>query len=133
MPLAGTCRSSEHVGPPGIRALCGQLLREDELCKSVEYCADSIEIRDESGDRLDVLPCAECPKERLEEEMRGPAGQLLRAAFDLEFDLDTGLALSLDEIGAAEYAALRVIKQERAQRQEELDDAENERRTRSRH
>jgi len=51
--------------------------------------------------------------------MQGWRGQLIRRAADIRFALDVGLRMTLDEIQADEFVALRVIKAEVDQQAEE--------------
>ncbi len=98
---------------PTLRFIVRQMLERDDLC-DISACERSIDIRDGAGDLTGREPCIECPRERLEADMRGPAGMLIRAAFDLEFAAEMKIGASAGEVAADEFAALKVIKQERA-------------------
>jgi len=58
--------------------------------------------------------------------MQSAVGARMRAAFDLDFALGKRIHISLDDIGALEFRALKVIELERKRYQEE----EEERRQR---
>lgn len=61
----------------------------------------------------DETPCADCPRPKLDAALSGVLGELLGRALDLEFALQKGITVTLDEIYADEFAALRVIGSER--------------------
>jgi hypothetical protein len=59
---------------------------------------------------------------RLETALDSAIGARMRAAFDLDFALGKRIHISLDEIGALEFRALKVIELERRQWQEEQEE-----------
>lgn len=56
---------------------------------------------------------------QLDKESESNAGELLRRALDLEFALDAGVRMGLDEIPADEFVALRIIREERSKLEKE--------------
>jgi len=93
---------------PSLRFLARWLVRREELCSSPRLCNDHPSIHAD-----------DCPAALLEEAMQGWRGQLIRRAADIRFALDVGLRMTLDEIQADEFVALRVIKAEVDQQAEE--------------
>ena len=51
--------------------------------------------------------------------MAGPEGRLVQRASDLSWDLEAGLATSLDEILAEDYHLMRLLRSERDRWQNE--------------
>jgi len=93
---------------PSLRFLARWLVRREELCSSPRLCSDDPSVHAE-----------DCPATLLEQALEGWRGQLIRRATDLRFALEAGIRLSLDEIQADEFVALRVIKAELDQHAEE--------------
>lgn len=67
----------------------------------------------------DPNPCAGCQREALSRAMSGPAGRLVRAGFELQFDLAERVTRRIDEIPADEFRVFRVIRQEQERLKEE--------------
>lgn len=78
-------------------------LRREKLCPGEAICSDSGEGH-----------AADCDLIRLEDEMRGPHGQLIRQAADLSFDLEAGFFVDRGEVAADVYRAFRILREERA-------------------
>lgn len=93
-----------------MRFLVYWALRREELC-DVNLCPDS----PDNGGR-----CDKCPLDRLDVAQNSELGQLLRRALDLEFALKSGVAISLGEIAADEFWALKIIREEQNKLEQEL-------------
>ena len=93
---------------PSLRFLARWLVRREELCRSPRLCNDHPSVHAE-----------DCPAGLLEHALEGWRGQLIRRAADLRFALDVGVRMTLDEIQADEFVALKAIKAEQEQYLEE--------------
>ena len=102
--------TEEWPDRPSLRFLVHWALRREELC-DVKLCPDS----PDDGSR-----CEKCPLDRLDAAQHSEPGQLLRQALDLEYALKSGVTISLSEIAADEFWALRVLQEERDKRDLEL-------------
>jgi hypothetical protein len=67
----------------------------------------------------DSARCEECPLTLLEDYLGSPAGQLIRAVIDLDFALQAGVTISLQEISLPEFLRLRMLSDERNKFHEE--------------
>jgi len=63
--------------------------------------------------------CDHCPLDRLDAAANSEPGLLLQRALELEYALKAGVTVSLDEIAADEFWAIRVINKERERRERE--------------
>lgn len=86
-----------------------QDLRKDQLC-DITLCHDS------PGDGV---RCSHCPLTKLEVAHFSTVGQVLQRALNKRAQLNAGLMLSLDDIGADETYALLIIDEERKLFEEE--------------
>jgi len=93
---------------PSLRFLARWLARREELCSSPRLCNDDPSVHAE-----------DCPATLLEQALEGWRGQLIRRAADLRFALDVGVRMTLEEIQADEFVALKAIKAEQEQYLEE--------------
>ena len=93
---------------PSLRFLARCLVRRQELCSSPRLCNDHPSVHAE-----------DCPASLLAQALEGWRGQLIRRAADIRFALDVGVCLTLDEIQADEFVALKAIKAEQEQYLEE--------------
>ena len=100
--------NGEWPEQPSLRFLIHWALRE-ELCDP-DLCPDA----PEAGGR-----CDHCPLDRLDAAANSEPGLLLQRAVEMEYALKAGVTVSLEEIGADEFWAMRVIKEERECRERE--------------
>lgn len=61
----------------------------------------------------DSLPCDECPLALLDEYLTKPEGKLIGQTIDLDFALQAGVTVSLNEISYPEFLLLRFLNEER--------------------
>jgi hypothetical protein len=62
----------------------------------------------------DLEPCASCPAERIDAEVKCTrAGELLRAVLDIDFSRQAGIQLAGDDLTAEEFHVLKMIFAER--------------------
>lgn len=82
----------------------------------------------------DGVPCESCGRELLDSSMASSrAGELLRAAVDLDFARTAGITLGADDVTCEEFTCLKIMASERAKYEEEIREAqrrEDERRRR---
>ena len=62
---------------------------------------------------LDSPRCEECPLSLLEDYLGSAAGQLIQQTIDLDFALQAGVSIGLDEITYPEFLRLRLLTEER--------------------
>jgi hypothetical protein len=60
-----------------------------------------------------ALPCEGCPEQGLSSYLESPGGQLISLVIDLDFALQTGVAIKLNEIPYPEFLLLRQLMEER--------------------
>ncbi len=101
--------SGEWPEQPSLRFLIHWALRREELCDP-SLCPDA----PDDGGR-----CDHCPLDRLDAAAHSEPGTLLQRALELEYALKAGVSISLDEIAADEFRAMRVIAEERERRDAE--------------
>jgi hypothetical protein len=94
------------------------MLRRDQLCPGPGEC--SYVLMEDPLATADSPRCEDCPLSLLEDYLGSPAGQLIRAAIDLDFALQAGVSISLKEITYAEFLLLRSLTEERNRFHEEL-------------
>lgn len=75
--------------------------------------------------------CPGCWLTRIEDLDRGEYGQLVRDAIELEFALQAGVTVTLDEITADQICVLKLLAEERGKHDKE--EAEREQRQRGQH
>jgi hypothetical protein len=63
----------------------------------------------------ETLPCEACPAEKLEELIQGPYGQGIPAVLDLDFALQSGISITLEQLNYREFRLLRHLTDERNQ------------------
>jgi hypothetical protein len=61
----------------------------------------------------DTPRCEECPLSLLEDYLGSAAGQLIQQTIDLDFALQAGVSIGLDEITYPEFLRLRLLTEER--------------------
>ena len=101
--------NGEWPEQPSLRFLIHWALRREELCDP-GLCPDA----PDDGGR-----CDHCPLDRLDGAANSEPGLLLQRALELEYALKAGVTVSLDEIAADEFWAMRVIQEERECRERE--------------
>jgi len=101
--------NGEWPAQPSLRFLIHWALRREELCDP-GLCPDA----PDDGGR-----CDHCPLDRLDAAANSEPGSLLQRALELEYALKAGVTVSLDEIAADEFWAMRVIQEERECRERE--------------
>jgi hypothetical protein len=88
------------------------MLRRDQLCPGAAQCP-----------YVPVMPspqpCDECPVLLLDEYLASRAGQAILATIDLDFALQAGVTVSLNEITFPEFLRLRLLSEERNKFHEE--------------
>jgi hypothetical protein len=102
---------------PSPRFIFHRMMRRDQLCPGPEVCP--YVLMDNPRPGPDPAPCAECPKELLDEYLRSTAGRLIANAIDLDFALQAGVTITLAEISYPEFLLLRYLAEERNKYQEE--------------
>jgi hypothetical protein len=60
-----------------------------------------------------ALPCEGCPEQALSDYLGSPGGQLISAVVDLDYALQAGVAVRLDEIPYTAFVLLRQLSEER--------------------
>jgi hypothetical protein len=61
----------------------------------------------------DSLPCLDCPKAGLDDYLATPMGRRILSAFDLDFALQVGFTITLDEVSYWEFCFLKILAGER--------------------
>lgn len=93
-----------------MRFLVYWALRRDEICSDPKICPHS-----EDG----VAHGSECDVARIEElSAESAAGELLRRVDEIEFAIKAGFTMTLSDVTAEEFAALRMVQLERDRWQE---------------
>lgn len=95
---------------PSLCFLVHWSLRRADLCDP-KLCPDSPD---------DGRRCDHCPLDRLDAASHSESGALLQRALHLEEALEADLTITLDEIAADEFWAVRVIREERNKWDREL-------------
>lgn len=68
---------------------------------------------EDPGAGRDALPCAECPEQRLNEYLETAAGRVIYGILDLDFAIQAGIRVSLDQIPYPDFILLRQLADER--------------------
>jgi len=61
----------------------------------------------------DALPCPFCPEQCLSDYLESPGGRLISVVLDLDYAIQAGIAVRLDEISYLEFLLLRQLTEER--------------------
>jgi hypothetical protein len=93
------------------------MLREKALCPSPPECPEVLMEDPLAGP--EALPCTGCPQTLLQEYLASPGGQLISTVIDLDFAIQAGIQVSLDQIPYPEFLLLRQLAEERNKHQEE--------------
>lgn len=116
-------RWPEH---PSFRFLIHRLLRREQLCPQPIHCAEA-QIEDPFAAPDERQPCGECPLALLNSATSDRMG-LFQAVIDLDFAVERGLRVGLDEISYLEFGLMRILAEERRA----FDDEESEKKRRGR-
>jgi hypothetical protein len=93
-------------------------LRRDDLCPGAEECPDVLMANPFAN--AESSRCEECPLALLENHLATPAGQLIQRTLDLDFALQAGVTVTLQDITYLEFLMLRFFVQERNRYQAEV-------------
>jgi hypothetical protein len=77
-------------------------------------------------------PCPECPLVRLDEYLTTDSGRWIMAVMDLDFAIQNGFTVTLDEVSYREFMLLKLVIMERARWEREQQEAEIEKARRGR-
>jgi hypothetical protein len=94
------------------------MLRRDQLCPGPGDCPDVLMADPFAG--ASSARCEECPLTLLESYLGTGAGQTLLQTIDLEFALQAGVTIHLEDIGFRDFLLLRFLAEERNRYQGEL-------------
>jgi hypothetical protein len=67
----------------------------------------------EPGAGPSALPCEGCPQQALLEYLGSPGGLIIQSTIDLDFSLQAGITVRLDEIPYPVFLLLRQLTEER--------------------
>jgi hypothetical protein len=87
------------------------MLRNKDLCPGPSACPDVLQENPEPGPL--AYPCDLCPLLALREYLASPAGHLISVVIDLDYAIQTGIPVGLDQITYPEFLALRQLTEER--------------------
>jgi hypothetical protein len=93
------------------------MLRRDQLCPGPGDCPDVLTLDPHA--HAESPRCEECPLAQLDDYLGSPAGQLISQTIDLDFALQAGVNVSLQEITYPEFLLLRFLTEERNRFHEE--------------
>lgn len=106
---------------PTIAFLCHFLVNRELLCsgrdEGIVACPDSVQ--DGSGE---FLACKGCLIPSFDEAMRGPGGRIISRALVKSDAIDLGVTVTLHEIPALEFTAMRALQIERNKRDDKKQD-----------
>jgi hypothetical protein len=86
----------------------------------VKACDFAREVRDEDGNLLRRDCCADCPLDKLDHAVSNhPA---LGRVFDLDFALNAGFQIGLDDVDVEEFRCLKALRIERDRFQREQEE-----------
>ena len=88
------------------------MFRRDQLCPGPASCPYV-------PPASDPVPCDECPPALLDSYLATPAGQLILQTIELDFALQAGVHIGLDDISYPEFLLLRTLTEERNRHREE--------------
>ena len=94
-----------------------RLFRQNELCPSPENC--SYVQQEEPGAGPGALPCEGCPQQALQRYLTSPAGFLLQSVTELDFALQMGITITLEDTPYPMFVLLRQLAEERDKYQAE--------------
>jgi len=76
----------------------------------------------------DALPCLLCPAQFLSDFLESPGGRLISVVLDLDYAIQVGIAVRMDQISYMEFLLLRQLSEERSKFEtEEIRKAQNKR------
>jgi hypothetical protein len=94
------------------------MLRRDQLCPGPGECGDVL--MENPFANASTPRCEECPLTLLDGYMGSASGLLVQRTIELEFALQAGVTIGLDEISYPEFLLLRSLAQERNRLSEEM-------------
>jgi hypothetical protein len=93
------------------------MLRRNQLCPGPGECPANL-MNDPFATAASPS-CDECPAALLDEYLASPAGRQIGQAIDLDFALQAGVTVSLQDITYPEFLLLRFLSEERNRFQSE--------------
>jgi hypothetical protein len=87
------------------------MFRNKDLCPGPGVCPEVL--TEDPHATADALPCEGCPLMLLNEYLESPGGRLISVVIDLDFSIQTGIPVRLDEITYPEFLVLRQLNEER--------------------
>lgn len=102
---------------PSPRFIFHRILRRDKLCPGPFDCP--YVWQEQGRATIDSPRCEECPAALLDAYLASGAGQVVQGIFDLEFALQQGVTVRLEDIGYRDFLLLRFLCQERIRYQDE--------------
>jgi hypothetical protein len=96
---------------PSPRFIIHRLLRRKELCPESHKCPEVL--NQDPYAEPGALPCEGCPQQALSEYLDSPAGRLFGAVIDLDYALQAGVTITLEEIPYTVFLLLRQMSEER--------------------
>ncbi len=94
------------------------MLRRDQLCPNPPNCPEVLMLDPHAGPF--ALPCDGCPAQALQAYLASPGGLLISAVNDLDFALQAGVTIRLDEIPYPSWLLLRQLVEERGRYESEM-------------
>lgn len=67
----------------------------------------------------DAGPCERCPLELLNCYLQSPLGRVMQLVIDIDFALERGMVVTLDQMSYLEFLMLRVLGEEKQRLQNE--------------
>jgi hypothetical protein len=102
------------------------MLRQKDLCPSPPECPDVLMEDPLAGPS--ALPCPNCPQQALRAFLESPGGQLFSVVNNLDFALQSGISVRLEQIPYTVFLLLRQLADERTQYEKELREEANRKR-----
>lgn len=87
-------------------------MRRDRLCPSPRLCPEALTPEAQQNVQ-EVLPCEECPAEKLALYLVSPSGQWMSVVVDLDFALQSRIQVPLSQISYLDFLLLRLLADER--------------------
>jgi hypothetical protein len=87
-------------------------MRRDHLCPTPEQCPEAL-TPEVQASLQDLLPCEECPEQKLALFLESQAGRQYSTIFDLDFALQSRIQVPMDRINYLEFILLRILADER--------------------
>ena len=93
------------------------MFRRKDLCPGPPECPTVLMSEPLAGPS--ALPCEGCPEQGLSDYLGSPGGQLISAAIDLDFALQAGMTVRMDDIPYTMFLLLRQLMEERGRYENE--------------